>query len=87
MSLPASLPQRDRDIIYATLQQMQELIKEVIPYVRDFQMICETPEEELLEGQLVHYVVSRPQGRRCNALFLHVHRASLSQVLSGRPKE
>ena len=39
---------------------MQDLIKEVNPYVRDFQMICETPEEELLEGQLIIRAKAEP---------------------------
>lgn len=77
MSLPGSMSQQDRHTIYATLQNLQELMKAVNPYVKDYKMICEIPEDELLDGQLVISAKARPADgheRRYNA------QASLTEV-------
>ena len=75
MCLPRSTSERDRRIIYGTLHNLQELLKEMNPYVRDFKMICEIPEEELQEGQLVISAKARPPDE-------HERRYNLPEVLT-----
>ena len=53
MSLPGNMLWQDRDTIYTILQQLQEMMKNTNPYVKDFRMICKIPEEDLLDGNLV----------------------------------
>ena len=60
MSLPGSMSPKDRNTIYTILEQLQELMKEINPFVKDFRMICEIPEEELLDGQLVISAKAKP---------------------------
>ena len=60
MSIPSSMSQQDRQIVYVILHHLQELLKEINPYVKDFRMICEIPEEDLLDGQLVISAKARP---------------------------
>ena len=53
MSVPSSLSQQDRETVYVILHRLQDLLKGINPYIQDFKMICEIPEEDLLDGQLV----------------------------------
>ena len=62
MSLPGSMSLQNRNTIYTILEELQRIIKDVNPYVKDFRMICELPEEELLEGTLVISAEARPVG-------------------------
>ena len=47
------LKQEDRELMHIILYQLQELLKGTNPYIKDFKMICEIPEDDLLDGQLV----------------------------------
>ena len=66
---------------------MQELIKEVNPYVRDFQMICETPEEELLEGQLVISAKAKPPDAHPGRYNLQTSLSEVSILTNAHPHD
>ena len=53
MSLPASLSKEQVRIITQTMQKLQTLLREVNPFVKDFLHICEIPDDQLKNGQIV----------------------------------
>ena len=53
MCLPSTLSQENVKIITETSQMLQELMKEVNPFVKDFLHICEIPDSELTDGKLI----------------------------------
>ena len=72
MSLPSRMSQEDRETMHTILYHLQELLKQNNPYIKDFKMICEIPEEDLLDGQLVISAKARPADgheRRYNCLL------------------
>jgi len=75
MSLPSSMSQEDREIMHTILYYLQELLKQNNPYIKDFKMICEIPEDDLLDGQLVISAKARPADG-------HARRYNLQSALS-----
>ena len=62
MHLPKNLPKQDIGIIRSIMKKLQELLKQINPYVKDFIHICEIPETELMEMKLVISAEARPAG-------------------------
>jgi hypothetical protein len=62
MNLSRSVSKMDQKRIAITMNNLQDMMKEVNPYVKDFIHICEIPDEELAQGQLVLSAQARPAG-------------------------
>ena len=50
MILPKSLSNKQRESISKTMKQLQDLMIEVNPFVKDFLHICEVPDSEIKDG-------------------------------------
>ena len=53
MVVPGSMSAAQKDILKKLLQDIQSVIHEVNPFVKDFKQIIEMPEEEISEGKIV----------------------------------
>ena len=53
MSLPSNLSNKQTIIIRNTLEKLQELLKDVNPFVKDLLHVCEIPDDELKDGKIV----------------------------------
>ena len=62
MSLPDSMSKHEVEIITNTLLELQQMLKDVNPFVKDLLHICEIPEDELSKGKLVISCKERPTG-------------------------
>ena len=70
MTIPAGLSSRKKETLKKILKEMQELIKRENPFVKDFLMILELPDEDVLDGKLVISESAKPANeheRRYNA--------------------
>ena len=70
MSLPKSMKKTEVDIAINILQTLQQMLKEVNPFVKDLLHVCEIPDEQLVEGKLIISCRERPRDaheRRYNA--------------------
>ena len=62
MNLLSSLTKKQIETVKNIMPKLQNLMKEVNPYVKDFMHICEIPDEQLKEGKLVISCKERPKG-------------------------
>ena len=62
MSLPDSMSKHEVEIITNMLLKLQQMLKDVNPFVKDLLHICEIPEDELSNGKLVISCKERPTG-------------------------
>ena len=69
------MTKKEIEIITKILLRLQELLKEVNPFVKDLLHICEIPDEELTEGKLVISCKERPEGS-------HARKYNVQQSLS-----
>ena len=53
MHLPKNLTKKQTQIISNLLKELQELMMEVNPFVKDYIHVCEIPEEEIMDGKIV----------------------------------
>jgi hypothetical protein len=53
MNIPPGLSSRKKETLKKILKEMQELIKRENPFVKDFLMILELPDEDVLDGKLI----------------------------------
>ena len=77
MHVPVSLTKKQRECMSQTMNELQNFMIKVNPYVKDFLHICEIPDEYIKEEKLVISCKIRPDGeheRRYNA------QQSLSEV-------
>ena len=63
MHLPTNLSGQEIKIIRKIMKSLQDLLKKVNPYIKDFIHICEIPEEDLAQGKLVISAEARPAGQ------------------------
>ena len=75
MNLPASLNKKQAEVLSRVMKNLQVLLTEVNPYVKDFQHIFEIPEEDIKDGKLVISCKQRPEGA-------HERRYNVQQSLS-----
>ena len=62
MNLPKSLSKKQIETVKNIMPKLQQLMKEVNPFVKDFMHICEIPDNDIKEGKLVISCKQRPQG-------------------------
>ena len=70
MYIPPSTSKADRDGLKKLLPKITSILHDHNPFVKDFKMILEMPEEELAHGKIVISAKERPRGeheRRYNA--------------------
>ena len=53
MCLPTSLNKKQINIITNTVQKLQNILREINPFVKDFLHICEIPDDDLKHGKIV----------------------------------
>ena len=53
MVIPSSMSDRQKSILRDLLQNVQDVLHQVNPFVQDFKQIMEIPEEEITEGKIV----------------------------------
>ena len=87
MSLPGSMSRQDRGIIYTILQQLQEMMKNVNPYVKDFRMICEISEDDLLDGNLVISAKARPADEHERRYNVQASLTEISVLTNAHPHD
>ena len=77
MSLPTSLTKKQSNIIRKTLATLQDLLKDVNPFVKDLLHVCEIPDEELKDGAII--ISCKKQDRPKES---HERRYNLQQCLT-----
>ena len=77
MSLPNHLSQVQRNLITSTMQNLQNLIKETNPFVKDLLHICEIPDDKLKKGKIVISCKQKDRPKQS-----HARRYNLQQNLT-----
>ena len=62
MNLPTNMSKHEVSVVTNLLRKLQQMLKEVNPFVKDLLHICEIPDEELSEGKLILSCKERPKG-------------------------
>ena len=61
MSLPTHLKPKQIDVITQTMKNLQQLINDVNPFVKDLLHVYEIPDSELIDGKLIISCKERPK--------------------------
>ena len=77
MSLPNHISQVQRNLITSTMQNLQNLIKETNPFVKDLLHICEIPDDKLKKGKIVISCKQKDRPKQS-----HARRYNLQQNLT-----
>ena len=77
MNLPSNLSKTQVIIIRKTLEKLQNLLKEVNPFVKDLLHVCEIPDDDLKDGTII--ISCKKSDRPKNT---HDRRYNLQQCLS-----
>ena len=85
MNLPRSLSAKQKDTITKVMGKLQQLMKEVNPYVKDFMHICEIPDADIKEGKLVISCKERPQGSHERNYNKQVSLSEVSILTNSQP--
>ena len=62
MNLPTNMTEKDVRITKNILLKLQQMLKDINPYVKDILHICEIPDQELSVGKLIISCKERPKG-------------------------
>ena len=62
MCLPDTMTKKEINILANIMDKLQQMLKDVNPYVKDVLHICEIPDAELAEGKLIVSCKERPKG-------------------------
>ena len=78
MQMPATLSLEERQFVNAIVEHLQEDLKQINPFVKDFKQIVELSPDDLQGGQLVISAKARPQGEheRCYNLSVNLQEYS-----------
>ena len=80
MTIPADTPQNTKNILKKLLQNVQQVMHDNNPFIKDFKQILEIPEEELHGGKVVISAGARPQQGHARVYNAQVNLAELSIV-------
>ena len=87
MSLPTSVTPNQQRVLVGLLKKLQEELKTVNPFVKDFKLICEIPEAELTDGKVVLSARARPQGEHERRWNLQVCKTEVSIIHDSGPHD
>ena len=62
MCIPSHLNKKQINLMTQTLKNLQELLKQINPYVKDLLHVCEIPDSDLKDGKLIISCQARPKG-------------------------
>ena len=62
MCLPSHLNKKQTDVVTQTLKNLQKVIQDINPFVKDLLHVCEIPDKELRDGKLIISCKDRPKG-------------------------
>ena len=79
MQMPATLSLKERQYVKTIVEHLQEDLKQINPFVKDFRQIVELSPNDLQGGQLVISAEARPQGEhdRCYNLSNNLEEVSV----------
>ena len=80
MNIPANTSQPVKNILEKLLQNVQQVMHDNNPFIRDFKQILEIPEEELHGGKVVISAGARPQQGHARVYNAQVNLQELSIV-------
>ena len=86
MNLPKSLSSKQKETIKKVIEKLQDVMKQVNPYVKDFMHICEIPEEDIKEGKLGLSCKERPKGSHARTYNKQTNLSEVS-ILTNSEKE
>lgn len=87
MSLPSNIKDNDVTVLKNLLIKLQNELKKVNPFVKDFKMICELREDQLTDGKVVLSVQTRPQGEHERRWNMQVCRTEVSIIHDTSPHD
>jgi hypothetical protein len=85
MYLPSNLNQKQTKVITNTMKILQDLLKEINPFVKDLLHICEIPDEEIVEGKLIISCEKRPTGSHERTYNLQQSLSEVSILTNSEP--
>ena len=85
MNLPTSLNSKQKAILVSVMQNLQQLMAEVNPYVKDFKHICEIPDGDIKNGKLVISCKERPTGSHERIYNLQQSFSEVSVLTNSQP--
>ena len=87
MHVPVRLSEEERGLVRTTVEELQALLKEVNPFVRDFRQIVELADEEVTEGKLVISAKARPAGEHARRYNLQTNLEEVSVLTNSLPHD
>ena len=87
MNIPANTSVAEKDELKTLLQILQDIIHKHNPFVRDFKMILEMPEEELAHGKIVISASQRPSGEHARRYNLQTNLEEVSILTNESPHD
>ena len=87
MQIPASLSLEEKQFVNAIVENLQEDLKQINPFVKDFRQIVELSPDDLQGGRLVISAKARPQGEHERRYNLTVNLQEVSVLTDSRPHD
>ena len=87
MQMPATLSLEERQFVNAIVEKLQEDLKQINPFVKDFRQIVELSPDDLQGGRLVISAKARPQGEHERRYNLSVNLQEVSVLTDSRPHD
>ena len=87
MQMPATLSLEERQFVNAIVENLQEDLKQINPFVKDFRQIVELSPDDLQGGRLVISAKARPQGEHERRYNLSVNLQEVSVLTDSRPHD
>jgi hypothetical protein len=87
MYLPSNLNHKQTKVITNTMKILQDLLKEINPFVKDLLHICEIPDEEIVEGKLIISCEKRPTGSHERTYNLQQSLSEVSILTNSEPSD
>ena len=87
MQMPATLSLEGRQFLNVIVEHLQEDLKPIYPFVRDFKQIVELSPDDLRGGQLVISAKACPQGEHERHYNISVNLQEVSVLTDSHPHD
>ena len=87
MQMPTNLSLQERQIVNSIVENLQEDLKKINPFVKDFRQIVELNPDDLQGGKLIISAKARPQDEHERRYNLTVNLQEVSVLTNSRPHD
>ena len=87
MCLPSHLNLKQTGLITNTLKNLQQLMKEINPFVKDLLHVCEIPDSDLIDGKLIISCKERPKGTHARTYNVQQSLSEVSVLTNSVPSD